>query len=60
MNIAFGAATAGAAINSIFDIVNTANYLNNPNPNTYANPFQGSRAHVKYGSDLRHSGIMLF
>ncbi len=44
MNVAFGAATLGSAINSIFDMVNTSNYLNNQDPQNYANPYQSHGA----------------
>ncbi len=59
MNIAFATATIGSAIDSIFDMINTTNYLNNDAPAAYMNPYASHGAHVRLGSDLRHSGIML-
>ncbi len=59
MNIAFGAATAGSVIDNIFSMVNTAIYLNNPHPQNDINPYHTSKAHIRYGADLKHSGIML-
>ncbi len=60
MNLAFGAAAIGSAIDNIFSMVNTAIYLDNPNPQNNYNPFQTSGTHIKFGSDMKHSGIMVF
>ncbi len=59
MNIAFGGALVGSAINNIFDMVNTTSYLNNDSPAAYMNPYGSDGPRIRMGSDLRHSGIML-
>lgn len=60
MNVAFGIATVSAAINTIFDIVNTSIYLNGNSQHNQPNPYNNHGARIKYGSDIRHSGIFLF
>lgn len=59
VNAGFGIAVIGNTINSIFDIINTSNYLKN-NTNYNHNPYQISNTNIRFGSDMRHSGIMGF